>query len=129
MKSRQRFYHSKIWHKDLSDFILREFNLGGNGLGQGMLLRETINLTWFQQLPDNFEGDYYILIELQNNHLDATVPSRIKVESLDSTPILTLESQDKGLTDLVKQASTLDSDSNLVSLIGQARGFEQQILA
>ncbi len=114
---------------DPSDFILREFNLGGNGLGQGMLAGETINLTWFQQLPDNFEGDYYILIELQNNHLDATVPSRIKVESLDSTPILTLESQDKGLTDLVETSLTLDADSNLVSLIGQARGFEQQILA
>ena len=48
------------------------------------------------------------------------MPNRINVKSLDTTPILTLESQNKGLTDLVETALELDSDSDLVSLIGQA---------
>ena len=56
---------------DPSDFILREFNLGGDGLGQGMLAGETINLTWFQQLPDNFEG---IIISLSNSKIIIWTP-------------------------------------------------------
>ena len=52
-----------------SDFVLREFNLGGGGIGQGLLAGETINLTWFQQLPDNMEGDYYLLIEITNEEI------------------------------------------------------------
>ena len=57
---------SKDQLADDSDFILREFNLGGDGIGFGMLAGETINLTWFQQLPDNYEGDYYLILEINN---------------------------------------------------------------
>ena len=93
-----------------------------------MLAGETINLTWFQQLPDNFEGDYYILIELQNNHLDATVPNRINVKSLDTTP-LTLGKPEQGLTDLVETALELDSDSvDLVSLIDKPGALSSKFL-
>ena len=49
---------SKDQIMDDNDFILREFNLGGGGIGEGLLASETVNLTWYQQLPDNFEGDY-----------------------------------------------------------------------
>ena len=85
---------SKDLQADPSDFVLREFNLGGGGIGQGMLAGETINLTWFQQLPDNFEGDYYLIVEIVN--LSSTT-----LYYADQTPTFTLTSEDKGSTDLV----------------------------
>ncbi|HAF58851.1 MAG TPA: hypothetical protein DCL00_04605 [Opitutae bacterium] len=86
---------SKDQLADDSDFILREFNLGGDGIGFGMLAGETINLTWFQQLPDNYEGDYYLILEINNRGtLEPPIP-------LDTTPIFSLSSQDKGTTDLL----------------------------
>ena len=51
-----RLILSKDLVSDEDDFVLREFNLGGGGIGQGLLSGETVNLTWFQQLPDNLEG-------------------------------------------------------------------------
>ena len=57
---------SKDQEKDDGDIILREFNLGGGGIGEGLLAGETLNLTWFQQMPDNYEGDFYLLIEIIN---------------------------------------------------------------
>ena len=59
-----------------------------------MLAGETINLTWFQQLPDNFEGDYYLIVEIVN--LSSTT-----LYYADQTPTFTLTSEDKGSTDLV----------------------------
>ena len=94
---------SKDQLADDSDFILREFNLGGDGIGFGMLAGETINLTWFQQLPDNYEGDYYLILEINNR---GTVEPPI---SLDTTPIFSLSSQDKGRTDLLSLGNTADS--------------------
>ena len=86
---------SKDQLADDSDFILREFNLGGDGIGYGMLAGETINLTWFQQLPDNYEGDYYLILEINNRGtIEPPIP-------LDTTPIFSLSSQDKGTTSLL----------------------------
>jgi len=104
---------------DPGDFIIREFNLGGSGIGNGMIASETINLTWFQQLPDNLEGDYYLLVEVSNNNV-------IKVSPLDTTPIVTLESEDKGVTQLLE--TTISEESGLDSLINEARNLETEIL-
>ena len=88
---------SKDLEVDESDFVLREFNLGGDGIGFGMLAGETINLTWFQQLPDNFEGDYYLLIEISNHGESQVFP-------MDSTPLISISSQNAGTTSIVRTA-------------------------
>ena len=90
---------SKDLQVDDSDFILREFDLGGNGIGLGMLAGETINLTWFQQLPDNFEGDYYLIVEMNNRGTP-------RIANVDTTPIFSLSSQGKGTTGLVPTDTT-----------------------
>ena len=46
------------------DFILREFDLGGNALGENLMPNETVSFDWIQQMPDNYEGDYYLLVRL-----------------------------------------------------------------
>ena len=46
------------------DFLLRQVDLGSNGLGEGLFPNETITLDWVQRLPDNFEGDFYVLSEI-----------------------------------------------------------------
>jgi len=98
---------------DDSDFLVREFNLGGEGIGLGMLAGETINLNWFQQLPDNFEGDYYLLIEITNV---AQSPYGTTLEPADYTPIFSLISQGKGRTDLLSLENTTDSVSERPSI-------------
>ena len=90
---------SKDLAEDDSDFILREFNLGGSktgGIGKGLLAGETINLTWFQQMPDNFEGDYYLIMSIDN-----VGDAEDNYESIDSTPIITLSSQGAGTTSVL----------------------------
>jgi hypothetical protein len=88
---RATVYLSKDLETDDDDFILREFNLGGSGIGNGLLAGETINLTWFQQLPDNYEGDFYLLIEISIDNQPIIFP-------MDSSPLITLESENKGVT-------------------------------
>ena len=46
------------------DYILREIDMGGgaNALGRGLLPNETISVDWVQMLPDNFEGDFYLIV-------------------------------------------------------------------
>ena len=80
---------------DDNDFILRDFNLGGGGIGEGLLASETVNLTWYQQLPDNFEGDYYLLIEVSN-------AGETEIFSMDSSPIISLNSSNSGTTELLQ---------------------------
>ncbi len=91
---RATIFLSKDTDYSTDDFILREFELGGEGIGLGMLAGETINLTWFQQMPDNFEGDYYLMIALNNN-------GNIITSRIDSTPIITLSSKGEGTTSLL----------------------------
>tara|TARA_Y100001933_G_scaffold36927_4_gene32106 strand:- start:17958 stop:23846 length:5889 start_codon:yes stop_codon:yes gene_type:complete len=46
------------------DFLLREVDLGGSSIGLGLETNETITLDWVQMLPDNFEGDFYVISDL-----------------------------------------------------------------
>jgi len=89
---------SKDLSADAGDFLLREFNLGGSGIGEGLLAGETINLTWFQQMPDNYEGDYYLLLRVDNLGSETTT-------IIDDTPIFTLVSEGLGTTSLLDTAN------------------------
>lgn len=64
------------------DFLLRQVDLGPNGLGGDLFPNETITLDWVQTLPDNFEGDFYIVSEING------VPSLA-----NQTPSLSLRSE------------------------------------
>jgi hypothetical protein len=79
------------------DFILREFDFSGDALGTNLLSNETINLDWVQQLPDNLEGDYYMV---------AHIPEVDIQVAFSSTPVITINSLDKGKTDLINSRST-----------------------
>ena len=59
------------------DFILREFDLGGNALGANLRSNETIRLDWVQQLPDNFEGDYTKTDKNKEKEKDKTSTKKI----------------------------------------------------
>ncbi len=48
------------------DFLLRQVDLGSNGLGEGLFPNETITLDWVQRLPDNFEGDFYVISDIND---------------------------------------------------------------
>ena len=74
-----------------SDFILREFDLSGDALGANLLPNETVSFDWIQQMPDNLEGDYYMLVH---------IPQTDQVFALDNTPIISLISRNAGTTDL-----------------------------
>jgi hypothetical protein len=64
------------------DFLLRQVDLGSTGLGNGLLPNESITLDWIQMLPDNFEGDYYVIADLNGVLLNVR-----------TTPSLTLRSE------------------------------------
>ena len=115
-------YLSKDLATDEDDFILREFNLGGSGIGNGLLAGETINLTWFQQLPDNFEGDFYLLIEITNDNQPIVFP-------MDSSPLITLESENKGVTTKVQSdvASGSFAERPSASKSGRFVVFEKSV--
>ncbi len=85
-----------IFHNENSpspDFILREFDLGGNALGTNLLPNESITLDWVQQLPDNLEGDFYYLVNVEETG---------QTFNLDNTPSISLSSNFRGSTDLVE---------------------------
>ncbi len=111
---------------DKSDFILREFNLGGDGIGLDMLAGETLNLTWFQQVPDNFEGDYYILVQLINEQFPLDSSKRNSIQSLDNTPILTLTTEDAGQTNMISTVSAAEF-ALMEALLGEASGINEEI--
>ena len=110
---------SKDLDVDLEDFVIREFNLGGGGIGEGLVSGETVNLTWFQQLPDNLEGDYYLLVEIDNGGLEGPLTTAI-----DSTPSITLLSQDKGTTDLLVANPVRRSERPSISTDGRFIVYE-----
>ncbi|MEC8243866.1 MAG: hypothetical protein VX038_03390 [Verrucomicrobiota bacterium] len=100
------------------DFILREFDLSGDALGANLLPNETINLDWVQQLPDNFEGDFYILVNVETpNQPNQSV-------SFSNTPILTLKSLNNGQTMLVDQNSSFIKERPSSSADGKIVTFE-----
>ena len=47
--------------------FLRNFDIGGRALGTDLGPDQTLTLDWIQQLPDNFEGDFYLLIDINGN--------------------------------------------------------------
>ena len=83
------------------DFILREFDLSGDALGANLLPNETINLDWIQQLPDNFEGDYYMVVNIESPQ------NQTNTISFSNTPIITLVSLNEGNTELISSLQTL----------------------
>lgn len=74
------------------DFILRQIELGGgNGdLGLGLRPDETITLDWVQLLPDNLEGDYYLVADLVANGIQ-----RGNINQDNATPQISLRSQNE----------------------------------
>ena len=66
------------------DFLLRQIDLGGGGLGLDLRPNETITLDWIQLLPDNFEGDFYVITDMNGAPLSA-----------EATPSLTLRSENE----------------------------------
>ena len=82
-------YLSKDLVVDKGDLVIREFNLGGDGIGLGLLAGDTINLTWNQQLPDNYEGDFYLLIQIENGFYENknTTSQVLRVTSIDPTQL------------------------------------------
>ena len=57
-------------------------------MGFDLLPNENVFLDWVQQLPDNLEGDYYVLASVvgANGNIIETFP-------LDNTPTITLRSE------------------------------------
>ena len=105
----------------VNDFILREFDLGGAGLGANLLPNETISLDWVQQLPDNLEGDYYLLFNILETGQNF---------SLQNTPTITLTSFNDGITMMV---DTNGTNSNIerpsTSIDGKIVAYEATEMA
>ena len=106
------------------DFILREFNLSGDALGTNLRSNETINLDWIQQLPDNLEGDYYIV---------AHIPEVDIQVAFSNTPIISIASLNEGQTSLVggnntqemKQRPSSSEDGRIVVYERISNGISQ----
>ena len=60
-------------------------------MGANLLPNETVSFDWIQQMPDNLEGDYYLVVNIPQT--DQSFP-------LDNTPIISLISRNAGTTDL-----------------------------
>ncbi len=99
------------------DFILREFDLGGGALGANLRPNETINLNWIQQMPDNLEGDYYLLVRILETGATA------EVFVLNNTPSITLKSKNKGQINIIDY----DENNESSSIINQMFDLEEQI--
>ncbi len=85
---------------DDSDFVLREIDFGGgaNALGAGLLPNESITIDWIQMLPDNFEGDYYILV---SNNSAVNTPNQYPYKS--KSPEISIRSQNSNELRLVSE--------------------------
>ncbi len=99
------------------DFILREIDIGGgtNALGLGLLPNETVSVDWIQQLPDNFEGDFYVLVSLNG----ATNPL-----FSSSTPEISLRSENSVDISNITNAQTNRSGRPSTDLDGEFVAFE-----
>ena len=73
---------------------MREFDLGGNALGRNLMPNETILLDWVQQLPDNLEGDFYLILRIVETNQSFSV---------STTPIYTLTTKNNGLTQMLSK--------------------------
>ena len=102
-----------------SDFILREFDFGGNALGTNLLPNETVSLDWIQQMPDNFEGDYYLLIRI----IDGAGVDTVFV--MDNTPTISLVSNNRGSTHLLVESNQQSTERPQSSADGQFVVYEE----
>ncbi|MDA0723377.1 MAG: Ig-like domain-containing protein, partial [Verrucomicrobia bacterium] len=101
---------------DADDFILREFDLGGSGLGLGLRPNETVTLDWIQRLPDSFEGDFYIVANLDGQ----TFVSQ-------PTPSITLRSNNSGDTISVSEGKNSWSSRPSYDQTGRYVAFESSV--
>ena len=76
-----------------NDFLLRQIDFGGgpNALGLNLEVNGTVTVDWVQLLPDNFEGDYYLLVADQNE----------STYYVSETPEVSLRSFNKGDISLI----------------------------
>ena len=99
-----------------TDYILREFDLSGDALGANLLPNEHIILDWIQQLPDNLEGDYYLLVHILET--DQSFP-------LTTTPVITLTSENKGSMHLIAPTFPRNTERPHVSEDGNWFVYEE----
>ncbi|MEC7800718.1 MAG: Ig-like domain-containing protein [Verrucomicrobiota bacterium] len=104
---------------DGNDMILREFDInGGTGLGGNLKPNENISFDWVQQLPDNFEGDYYMLINVESDISSTTFFA-------ENTPTITLESKNKLGVEQLSLGNPQATERPSVSADGRYVTFEQ----
>ena len=110
------------------DFVLREINIAGgtNPVGLGLLPNETITFDWVQLLPDNFEGDYYLLVS-NNSSANALYST--------STPVISLRSENSVNTNQISGSlsgasgrPSVSSNGNLVAFESLLSGVNQILL-
>ena len=88
--------------------------MGGDALGAQLLPNETVQLDWIQQMPDNLEGDYYLLL-----HIEETG----QVFPLQNTPVINLNSKNEGQIKI----ADYDENSSSTDLINQILDLREQI--
>ena len=110
------------------DYILRQIDVGGgaNGLGSGLLPNETITVNWVQMLPDNFEGDFYVLVRLNNgnNPIFASLTPEISLRSEETVGFASVTDNQTGRS---TRPATSD-DGKWVTFESMANGFNQIFL-
>ncbi len=113
------------------DYILREIDMGGgaNALGRGLLPNETISVDWVQMLPDNFEGDFYLIVT-ENRAQNPLFSSSTPEISIRSENLVNLSSITANQANRSSRPST-DRDGNYVAFesfqAGQTQIFVQNI--
>ena len=113
------------------DYILREIDMGGgaNALGRGLLPNETISVDWVQMLPDNFEGDFYLIVT-ENRAQNPLFSSSTPEISIRSENLVNLSSITANQANRSSRPST-DRDGNYVVFesfqAGQTQIFVQNI--
>ena len=107
------------------DFILREIDVGGGGnaLGLGLRPNETITVDWVQMLPDNYEGDFYVIVS-QNRAQTPLFSSPTPEISLRSENLVNLSSLTTNQPSRSGRPST-DRIGNYVAFESFQNGFNQ----
>ena len=107
------------------DFILREIDVGGGGnaLGLGLRPNETITVDWVQMLPDNYEGDFYVIVHSDGDQ-DPLFSSPTPEISLRSENLVNLSSVTANQASRSGRPST-DRIGNYVAFESFQNGFNQ----
>lgn len=107
------------------DFILREIDVGGGGnaLGLGLRPNETITVDWVQMLPDNFEGDFYVIVSLNRAQVPLFSSTTPEI-SLRSENLVNLSSLTANQASRSGRPST-DHIGNYIAFESFQNGFNQ----